>query len=273
MLWLVHAFVILFGLVIGSFLNVCIYRIPRQMSVVRPRSRCPRCNKPIKAWQNVPVLSYVWLRGRCADCGERISIQYPIVELITAGAFYLLFSKYGLMPAFWVNAAFFSILIALTVIDLFHRLLPDVLTISGVVLGFALAPFQSSEFFTGAADASGVTLTPVRYLESFLGVAFGAGLLWITAKLYFRVKKVEGMGYGDIKMMAMIGAFLGWRFALLTIFAGSLLGAVIGLAYIALSGKGRRYELPFGTFLGFGAAFVTMWGARLLGWYLSRTLS
>jgi len=260
-------FVVLFGLVIGSFLNVCIHRIPRGTSIVRPRSSCPHCGHMIAAWENIPLLSYILLRGRCSQCRSRISWVYPLVEALTAGVFYLLFLKYSFTAPFWLNALFFSILIVLLVIDLFHRILPDVLTLGGTVVGFLLVPLQSAEFFSEPASAWVGDMIAGRYFESLLGIALGGGLLWAVAKLYFVVKKIEGMGLGDVKMMMTVGAFLGWRFAWLTIFLGSMVGAVVGLAFIRLSGKDRRYELPFGTFLGFAAMAATLWGAHLIRWY------
>jgi leader peptidase (prepilin peptidase) / N-methyltransferase len=268
MFWWIDLFVILFGLVIGSFLNVCIYRIPRRQSVVRPRSRCPNCSHEIAAWENIPVLSYVLLRGRCRQCRTLISWVYPVVEVLTALAFYLLFLKYAFTPPFWINALFFSILIILIFVDLYHRILPNVLTVAGMVVGFVLVPLQSPEFFTSAATGLRVEMLPGRYLESLLGILLGGGLLWITAKLYLMLKKMEGMGLGDVKMMGMVGAFLGWKYAWLTIFAGSMVGALIGFTYILVAGKGRRYELPFGSFLGVAAVVITLWGPWFIAWYL-----
>ncbi len=267
--WWIHLFVVLFGLVIGSFLNVCIHRIPRGQSVVSPRSRCPQCNHAIRAWENIPLISYAILRGRCSKCRARISWVYPLVEALTAGAFYLLFLKYGFSSPFWLNAVFFSLLIALTFIDLYHRILPDVLTLGGTVVGFLLVPLQSSEFFAKPTTSLLVDTITSRYFESFLGIALGGGLLWVAARLYLAVKKVEGMGLGDVKMMMTIGAFLGWRFAWLTVFVGSFVGAVIGLLFIYLSGRDKRYELPFGSFLGIAAVIATLWGGNLIAWYAS----
>ncbi len=267
MLILIHLFVILFGLVIGSFLNVCIYRVPRNQSVVRPRSRCPRCDHPIRPWENIPILSFVLLKGKCSKCKAPISWVYPLVELLTAVSFYLLFLKYGIASPFWVNALFFCGLIILIFIDLFHRILPDVLTLGGTAVGLLLSPLQSPEFLLGPFpfDPNGPLSKP---LNSVLGVLLGAGILWVTARFYLAWRKVEGMGFGDIKMMGMVGAFLGPTFAFLTIFLGSLSGAAVGMAFIRLARKDRKYELPFGTFLGMGAILGTLWGRRLITWYL-----
>jgi len=267
--WWIHLFVVLFGLVIGSFLNVCIHRIPRGQSVVRPRSRCPQCKHAIRAWENIPLVSYAILRGRCSKCKARISWVYPLVEALTAGVFYLLFLKYEFSSPFFLNAIFFSLLIALTFIDLYHRILPDVLTLGGTAVGFLLVPLQSSEFFAKPASSLLVDVITTRYFESFLGIALGGGLLWVAARLYLAVKKVEGMGLGDVKMMMTIGAFLGWRFAWLTVFLGSLVGAVVGLTFIYFSGRDKRYELPFGSFLGIAAIAATLWGKDLIAWYVN----
>ncbi len=257
----VHAAVLLFGLIIGSFLNVCIYRLPRNQSVVTPRSRCPGCGRQIPAWENIPVLSYLILGGRCRGCRAAISWVYPLVELLTVGALYLLFLKFGLSLQLGINALFFCLLIVLVFIDLFERILPDVLTLGGAAAALALSPWQAPEFL-----GSGPFWW--NLLNSLLGAVIGGGVLWLVAEIYFRVKKVEGMGFGDVKMMAMVGAFLGWRLAWVTILLGSLSGAIIGAVYMLAAGKGRRYELPFGTFLGFGAIAATLWGSDLLNWYL-----
>ncbi len=262
------AAVILFGLVIGSFLNVCIHRIPRGESVVRPSSRCPNCNSPVRPWHNIPLLGYLLLRGRCADCKEPISPVYPAVEAMTALLFELAFLKYGWTAPFAIALIFFSLLIVLNFIDLFERLLPDVFTLGGTVIGFLCAPLQSAEFFRDDPFLPDPAAWWLAYLHSGVGILLGGGVLWLVATVYLKVRKIEGMGFGDIKMMCMVGAFLGWRYAWLTILVGSLLGAVIGSLYIYLLGKGRRYELPFGTFLAAGAAVVALWGVRLLESYL-----
>lgn len=261
--------VILLGLVIGSFLNVCIHRIPRGESIVRPASRCPQCNSLIRPWHNIPVLGYLLLRGRCADCGKPISPVYPAVEILTALLFELAFLKYGLSWPFGLALLFFSLLIVLNFIDLFERLLPDVLTLSGTLIGFLAAPLQSLEFFHSDPFLPEPTAWWTAYLHSGAGILLGGGILWLVAALYLKLRKVEGMGFGDIKMMCMVGAFLGWRYAWLTIFIGSLLGALIGSLYIYFLGKGRRYELPFGTFLAAGAVVAALWGVQLLESYLN----
>ena len=268
MYW-IDGYVILIGLMVGSFLNVCIYRVPRGRSVVQPRSACPHCNHPISALENIPVLSYLLLGRKCRQCGAGISWVYPLVEAFTGVLFYLLYITYGFQTPFWVNIVFFSILVILIFIDLFERLLPNVFTLGGLAFGFVMAPFQSGEFFPdlGPISLSAVLLS---YVDSFLGVLMGAGFLWLVAEMYLRLRKVEGMGFGDIKMMAMVGAFLGWQLTWMTILLGSLMGALVGSFYIYVLGKGAKYKLPFGSFLAVGAMISTLWGESLITAYLSQ---
>ncbi|MFZ0428404.1 MAG: prepilin peptidase [Acidobacteriota bacterium] len=260
--------VVIAGLVFGSFLNVCIYRLPRGISVVTPASRCPQCGRAIRPWENIPLLSYLLQRGRCRGCGRRISWVYPTVEAITAVSFLALYLRFGLEPAFFLNAVFFCLIIALIFIDLFDRILPDVLTLSGTAVGFLLAPFQSPAFLHGPGSVSWGGPVLGSYLNSGLGILFGGGFLWVVATAYLKLRKIEGMGFGDVKMMALVGAFLGWQFSWLTILLGSLLGAVVGGLYIWLFGQNRRYELPFGSFLGLAVIFVTLGGPAFVGWYI-----
>jgi leader peptidase (prepilin peptidase) / N-methyltransferase len=268
MLW-AYFFVIAFGLVIGSFLNVLIHRIPLRESVVRPPSHCPGCDEPIRPWHNVPVLSFLLLRGRCAYCGTRISWRYPLVEISTAFLYLLLFWKYGFSAPFIVNAVLVSLILVLMLIDLSHRLLPNVLTFPGMLFGLAVSPLQSNVFFHTDVAAP-YSPEPLNYLYSLIGIVLGGGILILVAQLYLLLRKVEGLGLGDVKMMAMVGAFLGWRYAWLSIFLGSFIGAILGSLYIYLRSKGSRYELPFGSFLGVGAIVSVLWGPDLVAWYLSK---
>jgi len=255
----------LLGLVIGSFLNVCISRIPKKLSVVTPRSRCPKCEAPIVWWQNIPVLSYLLLRGRCSACMEPIGIRYPIIELLTSLVFLLAHVAFGWSLLFVVNALFFCALIVLAVIDLNERILPDLLTLNGTLIAFLLAPVQAG----GILDPIEVTSWPLvnAYAASAVGILAGAGILWLVATLYLLLRKVEGLGFGDVKLMALVGAFLGWKGAWLTIFVGSVSGALIGSLYIYLSSSGRQYELPFGTFLAFAAVAAALYGPAFVAWY------
>lgn len=267
---LVDIAVFLGGLIIGSFLNVCIYRIPKGLSIVTPGSACPRCGHRIRPWENIPVLSYLLQRGRCRGCGAGIGWIYPTTELTTALLFWLLYLRFDLTWEFALNACFFSILVALFFIDLFERILPDYLTLGGLAVGFLCAPLQHWEFLLGRGSLEVGGPIVAGYVNSVLGIVVGGGFLWVVAEVYFRLRRIEGMGFGDVKMMAMVGAFLGWQFTWMTILLGSVLGAVLGGAYIFLGGHGRRYELPFGTFLAAAAVLVTLSGPAFLEWYMGR---
>jgi leader peptidase (prepilin peptidase) / N-methyltransferase len=264
----------LIGLVIGSFLNVCILRIPADKSIVLPASSCPKCGKPIAPYDNVPVLSWLILGGKCRSCKTKISAMYPAVELLTGLLFLACYFVFG--PT--INAvkwcAFSALLVVLTITDLRERILPDEVNFFGLGVGLFLS------FFTTPIDGTALWLAnrwfdfhPPRpalsFVDSLLGAVIGSGLLWVVAEGYFRLRGREGMGLGDVKMMAAIGAFLGPQRTLMTILAGSLLGSVIGGLLIAISKKGRDYELPFGTFLGAGALLVLFFGTSALHWYES----
>ena len=261
--------VVIFGLIIGSFLNVCIYRIPSRQSVVFFRSYCPDCRHPIRVLHNIPIFSYLLLLGKCGYCGKRISWVYPVVEATTAVFFYLLFLKLGLGFPLVVNVVFFGILIILIFVDLFGRILPDVLTIGGLVFGLLMSPLQSDKFFQASPQFQGQIVMWINYIDSIVGILVGGGALWIVYTLYLKLRKMEGIGLGDVKMMAMIGAFLGWNYAWLTIVLGSLLGVLVGSVFIYLYRKNSRYELPFGSFLGVAAVISTLFGNSLLVWYSS----
>ena len=265
----------LFGLLLGSFLNVCIYRWPRDLSVVRPRSFCPGCQKPIAWHDNVPVLSYLLLRGRCRQCRAPIAWRYPLVEVLTAAAFFWFVRRFGVSLGAAKYCAFSAILIALTFADLETRLLPDELTIGGALLGVVLA------WFTPVVDSSVHLIALVSGLaagpralsvgESVFAAVVPAGILWLTGFLFEQIRHREGLGFGDVKMMAMIGAFLGTRGALFALVAGSLLGSVVGLAYIRITRRNAsEYELPFGVFLGIGGMLAITVGGPLVEWYAGK---
>lgn len=267
-MFLAYLLVAAVGLIIGSFLNVCIFRIPQRESIVTPRSHCRHCGRALKPLENVPLFSYLIQRGRCRGCGKRISWVYPTVEALTALCYLLLFHRYGFSSALFVNLIFVSLLIVLVFVDLFERILPNVITLGGALLGFVLAPLQFSEFFTGPGTFWMGNSWLSSYANSLAGIMFGGGFLWAVAYLYLKLRKREGLGFGDIKMMGMVGAFAGWKAAWLTILVGSLLGAVIGGGFIFLSSKQRHYELPFGSFLGLTAIAVSIYGTDFLRWYL-----
>jgi len=266
--------VFVFGAVIGSFLNVCIYRVPRGESIVSPRSKCPGCGQMITAWQNIPLISYLLLRGRCRNCGQSISWRYPAVELLTGLVTTGLYFKYGLTSPFFVNTVFACLLIVLVFTDLDLRILPDVFTKGGIIAGLILSSFQDPVFLD-------LQLLPESLPElvkgignpilgSLAGVLFGAGFLWGVAWIYLKLRKIDGMGFGDVKLIAMIGAFTGWKLTWLTILGGSLIGAILGGGYMFLKGKEQKYELPFGTFLGMAAILAVFFGPDLIDWYFSR---
>jgi leader peptidase (prepilin peptidase)/N-methyltransferase len=267
------AFCVLMGLAIGSFLNVCISRIPLDESIVHPRSRCPQCRKPIAGYDNIPVLSYVLLRGRCRNCGKGISVRYPLTEALTAVISALVYLKFGLGVEWAVYFAFSAALIVLAFIDADHRILPDPITKGGIAAGLVVSLFLfiDSSLVARLISAAGASPTQrlVSFASSLIGALVGGGILWGVGEAYFRVRGVEGMGFGDVKMMAMVGAFLGAPLAVMTIMLGSLVGSVVGLSLMRFGGTDRNYELPFGTFLSFGAIASLLVGNELLRWYLN----
>jgi leader peptidase (prepilin peptidase) / N-methyltransferase len=267
-------FVFLFGLIIGSFLNVCILRIPGGKSIVLPASACPKCAAPIRPYDNIPVISYLILGGKCRACKTPISSMYPLVELLTGLLFLACYLVFGLTVETLKWAVFSAIMIVLIFTDFRERLLPDVVNYTGLALGLALS------FFTKPTDGAALWLAnyifdfpppaPVlSFADAILGAALGSSLLWIVSEAYFRLRGREGMGLGDVKMMLMAGAFLGAKRTLLTIFAGSLLGSVLGVAVILARRKEADYELPFGTFLGMAALLVVFFGTPFVNWYQS----
>lgn len=261
------------GLLIGSFLNVCIYRFPRDLSVVRPRSHCPECRRTIVWYDNIPVLSWLLLERRCRHCFARISWRYPAVELATGLAFLLSAVALGPTVTTAKYAAFSAIVIALIVTDLEDRILPDELTLGGTALGLAFAPFTSAEPGLLALIFWRQLSPPwMRFLDAAFATAVASGLIWVIPWIYQKVRHREGgwMGLGDVKMMAMIGAFLGLRGSLATMCLGGLLGSVIGYAYIWIKKKDpSSYELPFGTFLGLAALILAVVSEGVAGFYAS----
>jgi leader peptidase (prepilin peptidase)/N-methyltransferase len=264
----------LFGLIVGSFLNVCILRIPADKSIVLPASSCPKCGKDIAPYDNIPVLSWVFLGGKCRNCKTKISAMYPAVELLTGLLFLGCYLVFGLTVDALKWAVFAALLVVLTVTDLRERILPDEVNFFGLGAGLLFS------FFTKSLDGTALWMAnrwfdypPPQFALSFadaaLGAIAGSGLLWLVAEGYFRLRGREGMGLGDVKMMAAVGAFLGLKRTMLTVLLGSLLGSVIGIFLIVVSKKGRDYELPFGTFLGVGALLVVFFGTPALRWYES----
>jgi leader peptidase (prepilin peptidase)/N-methyltransferase len=263
----------LLGLLIGSFLNVAIVRLPRGRSIVSPPSHCPRCRASIKFYDNIPLVSFLILRGKCRNCGEPISWRYPLVELMN-GLFYAL-----IVNEFWVGGeaflmmAFCSSLIVITFIDVDFQIIPDAITLPGILIGVSIAPFFMSQL-TDPLPFYLERLLPHMwpYLKSFLNAVIGmlCGSLplltigWVWEKL----RNVEAMGGGDVKLMGMVGSFLGWKGALLTIMLGALVGSLVGLTFIVVKRHRVDRVIPFGPFLALGALVTVFYGSDIISWYL-----
>jgi leader peptidase (prepilin peptidase)/N-methyltransferase len=242
--------VVIIGLCVGSFLNVCAYRLPLNESIVSPRSRCTSCGRTLTWFDNLPVLSWVALRGRCRTCQQPVSWMYPAVEVLTALIFVIIYLTYGPTLLSLARAVFACALIVLFVTDLQHKILPNVITLPGIVVGFVCSLFL-----------------PPGWVSSLIGLVVGGGFLLAIAEAYYRVRGQEGLGMGDVKLLAMIGAFLGWKLVLLTLVFASFTGSLAGGLLIA-SGRGNmKYALPFGTFLAVGALLAATWGEPIADWY------
>ena len=260
-----------FGLVIGSFLNVVIYRLPRRESIAFPGSHCPACNAAIKPYDNIPVVSYAILAGKCRSCGVRISPVYPAVELLVGVLYLLCFLRDGLSLILLADVVFVSLIVPLVFIDLRYKLLPNLITYPGFVVLLLVRVLAPDPWILAHTPKwFGLERGPdwaVALLGAVLGAAVGAGSLWLVREIYFRLRKVEGMGLGDVKMMLMAGAFLGWQLTLFTIFLGSLLGSIIGVLMIALRGGNMRMAIPFGVFLGPAAVIALYVEPAFIEWY------
>jgi leader peptidase (prepilin peptidase)/N-methyltransferase len=241
----------LFGLVFGSFLNVCIYRLPRDQSVVWPASRCTTCGRELAWYENVPVVSWAALRGRCRTCGERISVMYPLVEAVTAAMFVVMAAHFGITPLFAVRVLFGCAMVVLFVIDLQHQILPNEITVPGIVAGLVASVFL-----------------PPGWREALIGAVAGGGVLWLIAFAYERLRHKEGLGFGDVKMLAMIGAFLGWKLMLLTLVFASFTGSSVALLLMLARRADWQSKLPLGTFLALGAVLASVYGDAVVKWYL-----
>ena len=241
---LLNCFAFIFGAAIGSFLNVCIFRLPAETSIVKPRSQCPYCQHPIRNCDNIPLISFIVLRGKCRDCGGKISWRYPLVELITAVLALLLFLKFGLTLSFLVFFIFTAVLIVITFIDLDHQIIPDILTLPGIPI-FCLAA---------------IFLVKIPWMEALIGLLIGGGILFTIAFVYELISKREGMGGGDIKLLAMIGAFLGWKSLIFILLFSSFSGAIIGITAMIIKKQDMKYAIPFGPFLSAAAVAYPFWG-------------
>lgn len=242
--------VFIFGACIGSFLNVCIYRIPRKKSIVHPSSACPACEKPVRFYDNIPLVSYIVLRGKCRDCKAPISFRYFIIELITAVVFTLIYRRWGLSPEFFIQVFFAAVLIAISFIDYDFQIIPDILSIGGMVAGLIIS-FVRPGF---------------RVLDAIYGVLIGGGVLFVIAYGYQLITKREGMGGGDIKLLAMIGAFSGFKGVIFSLIGGSVVGTLVGIPLMLMKGReeGTRYAIPFGPFLSLCAVLYLFWGPGVI---------
>lgn len=252
-------YVIIFALgsVVGSFLNVCIYRVPRNLSIISPSSRCPSCNTPIKPYDNIPVLSYILLGGKCRVCKAGISFRYPLVELLNAILYVFVIYRYGFEWHSIIYGFFCSALVAITFIDLDFQIIPDVITLPGIIIGIVAGSLLMPDPFMRYAL--------LGFKVSAIGLLTGGGLFYAIAVL-----SKGGMGGGDIKMMAMVGALMGWKSVLLTIFLGSLTGAAFGIFLMISQGKGRKTKIPFGPFLALGTVITLFYGQEIFAWYFYR---
>ena len=251
--YLIELFIFIFGLCIGSFLNVCIYRLPISKSIVKPRSMCFNCGSSIAAYDNIPLISYLWLKGHCRHCQTKISLRYPMVEFLSGLIALGTYLKFGLNIEALIYYLFSTALVVVTFIDLDHRIIPDIITLPGIPICF-LASFA---------------LPSIRYLDSLLGILVGGGSLFLVAWTYSMITKKEGMGGGDIKLLAMMGAIIGWKGVLFTIFVASLVGTLAGFAVILKSRKGLKLAVPFGPFLSIGCMTYIFFGSPLIYWYFN----
>lgn len=273
-----YIFVFVLGAVVGSFLNVVIHRVPLEQSIVFPNSACPKCKNPIKPYDNFPILSWLILGGKCRNCKEKISPRYPAVELLTALAFTLTYFALGFTPFLPIGLIFTATMIALIFIDAENMILPDVINFP--LLGLALIVRVIYPIFFGNQFFPDLTHSPLTmlnnlplWLVSLIGAIFGAlvggGSLWLIGFIWEKLRGVEAMGFGDVKMMFAVGALLGWRLTFLTLFLGAFSGAIIGVALISMQkDKNMQTQIPFGIFLGIGSFFALLFGEQMIAWYL-----
>jgi leader peptidase (prepilin peptidase)/N-methyltransferase len=242
-------FAIVFGLCLGSFLNVCIYRIPLKKSIVFPPSSCPQCHEKIRFYDNIPLVSYILLRGKCRQCGSAIPLHYPVVEAVTGLLSAALFMRLGLSPQYFLFLLFTASLVTISFIDLHHKIIPDVISLPGILVGLGV---------------SFLNFTPVSWLDSLIGILGGGGFLYLVAVLFEWLTGREGMGGGDVKLRAMIGAWMGWIALPFIILISSISGTLIGGASLLMARKGVRTRIPFGPFLGLGALIYFFFGRELV---------
>jgi len=244
--------IFILGLIIGSFSNVCIYRIPRNESIIYPASHCPKCRSNILPQDNIPLLSYILLKGRCRHCKSKISIQYPIVELVTGVIYLIIYLIYGLSIQTLIYIMLSPALVIIAFIDLNEQIVPDVISLPGIVIGFILSFFVSY----------------ISLINSALGILVGGGIILIIGWGGSIIFKKEAMGGGDVKLAAMIGAFLGWRAIIISLFLGFFLGALAGIFLIMTKIKKREEAIPFGPFIVLGSFITLLWGEQIISWYM-----
>jgi len=246
-----YILIFILGLIVGSFCNVCIYRIPKNESIIYPASHCPKCRTTIKPVDNIPLLSYALLKGRCRNCGSKISTQYPIVELLTGIIYLIIYLIYGLSIQSLVYIILSSALIIIAFIDLNEQIVPDVISLPGIGVGLILSFF----------------VPYLSFINSALGVVVGGGIILIIALVGSMIFKKEAMGGGDVKLAAMIGAFLGWRYTIISLFLGFFLGALAGIFLILSKIKSKEEMVPFGPFIALGSLITLLWGEKIIAWY------
>ena len=275
--WLAYLFVFVIGAVIGSFLNVIIHRVPNEESIVFPSSACPKCKTQLKPYDNIPILSWLILRGKCRNCKEPIAIRYPAVELLTALTFILVYWRIGFDPMLFVGLVFVCVIIALMFIDAEHMILPNAITYPFFVFAFAVRIVYPIAFGTvfpdmaywPLASMSAYPAWVISLAGAVLGAIAGGGSLWLVGAIWKKLRGVDAMGLGDVKMMAGVGALLGWRLALLSIFLAAFAGALIGIVVIMRQkDKNFQAQIPFGIFLGIGSIVAFLFGEQMIAWYM-----
>ena len=244
--------IFILGLIVGSFSNVCIYRIPRNESIIFPASHCPKCHSPIKPADNIPLLSYILLKGRCRNCKSKISIQYPIVELLTGLIYLIIYLVYGLSIQSLIYIILSSALVIISFIDLNEQIVPDVISLPGIVIGFIISFF----------------VPYISFINSALGILVGGGIILIIGLAGSAIFKKEAMGGGDVKLAAMVGAFLGWKYIIISLFLGFFIGALAGILLILSKIKSREDDIPFGPFIVLGSFITLLWGEKIISWYI-----
>jgi leader peptidase (prepilin peptidase)/N-methyltransferase len=251
--WITFFFAFCFGTIVGSFLNVCIHRLPQGKSIILPSSHCPHCKAPIRFYDNVPLVSFILLQGKCRACHASISWRYPLVEFLMGIFSAILLLRYGISPLYFIYLVFFASLTLISFIDLSHRIIPDVISLPGILVGLLISLLHPQ--------------MPIK--DSLIGALLGGGSLYVVASVYHLVTKREGMGGGDIKLLAMIGAFIGWKGVLFTILCSSFIGSIVGVTLMLISSKAdSKYAVPFGPFLSLGAIIYVLVGEALIYWYV-----